>query len=950
MPSDKPSLNKRLPFYQRFGFKLSTSYILVLSVVLFSAGLITLKISQNIFEQLVRSQFENALTVNENFIKQYTQSMETWVKHLADEPKLQQALITPTTQEFDAFITEHQAIFFLDTSVIMLNKQAKVIYKSHECDCLGNSFLGIDVVNQTYRQHKIHSAIVHEGNHFSLYSVSPVFSSNDSKDVIGFVIVARYIDHSFAEVLKKNTNLDTSIVRDRAIMATTIQYHNNPLIDLPLPYLEYLTLLKQPGQATPIQFLNQGYFVVAKHLESMDIGLSGSIMLVKSRSDLEAMEQSLFKQFGILTFAALIIVFLISLRISKAFITPISQLTDTSLRIATGESNVKVHINRHDEIGILADNFNTMLANIEQKNQAIQEQNETLEHKVSERTQSLVHAMDELKKLSIAVEQSPASIIITDTHARIEYVNPKFEELTGYSSAEVIGKTPGILKSGHTSNEEYHALWKALLAGKPWRGEFYNRTKSGELYWERALITPVKGQNNQITHYLGIKEDISTYKAYEQKLIEQATYDPLTALPNRVLARDRLKHALSIASREKKQGALIFIDLDNFKMVNDTLGHQAGDTLLIEVAQRLQNAVREGDTVARLSGDEFLIILNSLNSHFDAETVAEKVLAELGKPIKLYTQELIVTASLGITIFPSDDTNLDNLMRNADTAMYQAKSTGKNMFCFFSDDLNEQAQHRLKMEQHLRKAIQKNELSLHYQPIINTSKQNIVAAEALARWHNPELGSVSPETFISLAEEIGLINPIGEWILRTACKQAMLWLDKGSPLKIAINISPKQLSKGDEFLQTLKQILNETKLPTRYLELELTESSLIQNPEESVTLLNHLKDLGIRLSIDDFGTGYSSLSYLKYFPFDTLKIDRTFMEDVPQDELDSLLTANIIRMAHDLGMEVIAEGVETKDQQDFLTQNNCDFLQGYYFSRPIPDKEFSLLLAQKTND
>jgi len=946
MPVEKNALNKHLPFYKRFGFKLSASYILALTLVLFSAGLITLQISQNIFERLVRSQFKHALTVNENFIEQYTRSLETWVKHLADEPKLQLALNSPNNIDINAFLTEHKAVFFLDTTVILLNKQGKVIYKSHDCNCLGDSFLGIDVVKQVYTDHTIASAIVHEENHFSFYSVSPVsFNSN----LVGFVIVAKRINHDFANTLKKNTNIDTSIVRDRAIMATTLTYEQHPLIDLPLPYLEYLGLLENPGRDIHIQFTNQDYFVVAKKLQHMDIGLSGSIMLVKSRQELAAMEQILVTQFGLLTLIALSIIMLMSLRISKTFISPIQQLTETSLRIAEGESGVKVNISQQDEIGILANNFNTMLSKIEQKNAAIQKQNETLDQKVTEKTQSLISTMDELKKLTIAVEQSPASVIITDLDAKIEYVNPSFEKITGYTSDEVVGKKPNILKSGHTTDEEYQTLWETLLSGKPWRGEFYNRTKQGELYWERALITPIKGENNQTTHYLGIKEDITAYKAYEQKLIEQATYDPLTSLPNRVLAKDRLSLALSTASREKSLGALIFIDLDNFKMVNDTLGHQAGDNLLIEVAKRLQNSVREGDTVARLSGDEFLIILSGLKSHFDAETVAEKVLEELGKPIRLQSQELIVTASLGITIFPSDDSNPDNLMRNADTAMYQAKNSGKNVFCFFSDKLNAQAQQRLKMEQCLRKALQKDELSLHYQPIINSANQQIVAAEALARWHSPEQGFVPPETFISLAEEIGLIEPIGNWILWTACRQAMLWAEQGRPLKIAINISPKQLSKSDVFLKTVKHVLHETKLPTRYLELELTESSLIQNPEESVVLLNNLKDLGIRLSIDDFGTGYSSLSYLKYFPFDTLKIDRSFMEGVPEDESDSLLTANIIRMAHDLGMEVVGEGVETKQQQAFLTQNTCDLLQGYYFSHPLPDKEFSLLLSQKSN-
>mgnify|MGYP000043438066 FL=1 len=946
MSSQADSLDKHLPFHKRFGFKLSASYILILGIVLLVASLISLHISQTMFARLIRSQFEYSLDITEKLIEQQIQGQETWALHLSDEPKLIQILKTPKIEDITLFLVEHQAVFFHDTSIILLNNQAQVIYHSNDCNCLNNSFLGIDVVNKTVKSKKINSAIITRENHFSFYSVAPVFTSTEDKTVIGYIIVVKIIDHKLLKEFAKVTHLDISIVRDRAIMATTLVYNQAPLVDLPIPYIEYLQLLQHPGQAIQMHFLQQNYFVIAKKLLRMDIGLSGSLMLVKSRTQLEAMQHSLITQLGILALFALAIVFYISVHLSRRLITPIWQLTETSWRIAHGESDVQVNIQREDEIGILANTFNRMLSEIEHKKAAIQKQNATLENTVNEKTLSLRNTLNELQKLTIAVEQSPASIIITDIDANIEYVNPAFERITGYSASEAIGKKPSILKSGHTTEQEYKALWQSLLAGESWHGEFYNRTKDGELYWERAIITPVQDKNKKTTHFLGIKEDITSYKAYEQKLIEQATYDPLTALPNRVLAKDRLDLAISYTSRSKSSGALIFIDLDNFKIVNDTLGHKAGDDLLVEVAKRLKKSVREGDTVARLSGDEFLIILNNLTSTVGAEIVAEKALTELNKPIKLAAQELIISASLGITVFPEDSNDPDKLMQNADSAMYQAKNSGKNMFSFFSAQLNEHAHQRLKIELLLRSALAKNEFSLNYQPLTDAKTQQTIGVEALIRWHNPELGLVSPENFIHIAEELGLIFDIGEWVLQTACTQAKQWLDKGDPMKMAVNISPKQLSQGVKFIQSVKKTLNSSQLPANLLELELTESCLIENPEQSAINLKQLKELGIRLSIDDFGTGYSSLSYLKLFPFDTLKIDRTFMLDVPENKQDSLLTINIIRMAHDLEMDVIGEGVESEAQQLFLKQHHCDFLQGYYFSRPLKSDDLTSFIQQ----
>ncbi|WP_275099843.1 putative bifunctional diguanylate cyclase/phosphodiesterase [Sedimenticola hydrogenitrophicus] len=571
-----------------------------------------------------------------------------------------------------------------------------------------------------------------------------------------------------------------------------------------------------------------------------------------------------------------------------------------------------------------------------------------LAHAFNEMSQALRSREAGLRKLSLAVEQSPVSVMITDPDGCIEYVNDRFVEVSGYSREEALGAKPSLLKSGNTPLERYRQLWDAVLGGSVWRGQLSNRRKNGELYWEEAVIAPVKDGHDQVTHLIAVKEDITLRKSYEEQLLRQANYDSLTDLPNRLLVLDRLSQALAYAGRHELSVAVIFIDLDNFKKVNDTLGHAVGDALLVKIAHRFGQVLRGGDTLARLGGDEFLVVIPDVAGQNEAGNIAEKIIRTLEQSIRLEGREIYITASLGISLYPTDGQDSPILMRNADAAMYHAKDSGRNTYRFFTPAMNENALRRLEMESRLRHALKNGELSLHYQPQVGADGGELLGAEALLRWHNPVLGQVPPDKFIPLAEDLGVIHEIGEWILLTACCQAYAWFGEcQSQFRMAVNVSPLQLRDG-RIVPVVRRVLEQSGLPPAMLELELTEGLLMENPEEKEALLRELKRLGVTLALDDFGTGYSSLSYLRRFPFDILKIDRSFIRDLTTDPDDAELTLSIISMAHSLRLQVVAEGVETLEQLQFLQAHRCDLIQGFYFSKPLPAAGFSAWLDTDT--
>ncbi|RMG33046.1 MAG: EAL domain-containing protein [Gammaproteobacteria bacterium] len=536
-------------------------------------------------------------------------------------------------------------------------------------------------------------------------------------------------------------------------------------------------------------------------------------------------------------------------------------------------------------------------------------------------------------------------VMITDAQERILAVNPAFTRITGYVPAEVIGKTPRLLSSGHHDEAFYRALWAQLQREGYWQGEIEDRRKDGEVYPAAMSIVAVRGEDGQVAQYISVFSDISERKSAEQKIQYQANFDPLTGLPNRSLFLDRVTHAIEKGARESACVGLLFIDLDRFKEVNDTLGHLMGDRLLQAVAERLRGCVRESDTVSRFGGDEFVVLLEEVNHAEHAANVAQKILGALETPITLGDHEITVGASIGITHYPTDAEDAVTLLRNADMAMYRAKEAGRNNYQFFTPEINEAVHRRVALANDLRHAIEQDALAVVYQPIVSLGARRPVGFEALLRWQHPVEGPVSPEVFIPLAEETGLIGPIGEWVLAEAAGQVARWRAAGRDWRVGVNFSRRQMDLGMDVQRLLAIIEGQGARPAD-ITLEITEGLMLDDSEETRQWLHQVRAAGIRLSVDDFGTGYSSLSYLKRYPVNTLKIDRSFVRDLAVDPGDAQLVEAIVMLARRLGLEVVAEGVETVEQLDFLAALGCEFAQGWWFGRPMPATEIPAWLAR----
>lgn len=548
-------------------------------------------------------------------------------------------------------------------------------------------------------------------------------------------------------------------------------------------------------------------------------------------------------------------------------------------------------------------------------------------------------AEEKLRLADRAFQNTAEGITVTDASGNIVSTNPAFEAITGYSHEEVLGQNPRVLKSGHHPDTFYNEMWDTLLLTGHWRGEIWNRRKNGDAYPEWLTISAVKDGNDETTHYVGVFTDISQIKEAQDQINFLAHHDALTRLPNRALFRERFDHALMHARRENTSIALLFLDLDRFKTVNDTLGHPVGDQVLLEVSKRMNQIIRASDTLARLGGDEFVLLLEEQTDAQHAAVVARKLIDLFSRPMIIGEHELVVTASIGITLYPNDGDDSDKLIRHADRAMYEAKQQGRNTYRFFTRALTEGALERLMMENDLRRAVARNELILHYQPIVNLETRQLQGIEALVRWQHPEQGLIAPGLFIELAEEIGIIGEIGQWVLRAACSQLARWDRDGFKVpRISVNLSVQQIDR-EGLITMVSEELNSSGLSPERLELEVTESMLIRNPELSRTVLSELRTLGVKFAIDDFGTGYSSLAYLKLLPLDHLKIDQSFVRDIGKDANDEAIVLAIIAMSKSLGLESVAEGVEEAHQARFLQQAGSDLAQGYLYSRPLPADE-----------
>ncbi len=555
--------------------------------------------------------------------------------------------------------------------------------------------------------------------------------------------------------------------------------------------------------------------------------------------------------------------------------------------------------------------------------------------------------------LLMVILQSTEAMLVSDGDNRIVAVNPAFCQLTGYNAEEIIGQNPSMFSSGRVAPSVHEAFWLALNSAGHWQGEMLDRRKDGSLYPIWLGVSVLRDADGEILNYIARFTDLGERNEARSQLAHLAYHDPLTHLPNRLAFESQLEQSIRSCDRDARQVALMLIDLDQFKKVNDTLGHHVGDELLKSVAHRLRDCVRASDIVARLGGDEFVVVLPDIESALMVASIAGKVQRSLADSSHcIGNHMLFATPSIGISLFPSDGRDGETLLRNADAAMYHAKSAGRNNYQFYAASMNEAAGERLFMENALRQAVSSitpdhSQFSLHFQPQISLAEGKVVGLEALARWTHPELGDIPPGRFIPIAEETGLIQPLGDWVFWETCRNARAFRDAGlTDFRLAVNISAQQL-RHENLPFTVHGALACYELAPTDIELEITESTAMQNPELTISILNHFSDMGIVLAIDDFGTGYSSLAYLKHLPIHRLKLDRSFVKDIETDANDAAICSATVALGHNLGLEMVAEGVETTAQRDYLAQLGCDIMQGYLYSKPLPaDKAVEYLRQQ----
>ncbi|MDO8262917.1 MAG: EAL domain-containing protein [Gallionella sp.] len=652
--------------------------------------------------------------------------------------------------------------------------------------------------------------------------------------------------------------------------------------------------------------------------------LLGHVSVVMSKASMTQTTTDIFVANLATSFSfALLFLFLIRF-LTNRMTRPLNQLSANMGRAKAGETEVRAVLTGPKDIADMAHAFNSMMVALEEREAALR-----------------------VAAIAFEIEEG---MIVTDSDEVIIRVNRVFTKLTGYSAEETIGKNLSMLKSDRQDAEFYPRLRETLHRDNYWQGEIWNQRKNGEIYPEWLTITAVVGKDGKITNYICAFFDITERKQAEDKIHNLAYYDPLSQLPNRRLLFDRLHQAVTTSARNQTCAGLLFIDLDNFKILNDTRGHDIGDLLLIEVGERLRTCIRESDTLARLGGDEFVVLLEGLSEDrtqaaVQARGVGEKMLMAINQPYVLKDIEHYSSASIGISLFASDRQNLDDLLKQADTAMYAAKKSGRNTLRFFDPAMQEALEIHSQLEAGLRKALPKDEFRLYYQVQVD-SNQRFIGAEALIRWEHPEQGLISPAKFIPVAEETGLILPVGLWVLQTACAQLKEWESNplARELSLAVNVSARQFRQPG-FVKQISELIEQTLINPSLLKLELTESTVLENVADTIDKMHALKLIGVRFSMDDFGTGYSSLAYLTQLPLDQLKIDQSFVRNIGTKSADSMIVQTIIGMAHNLGIEVIAEGVETQAQRDFLLGAGCRFYQGYLFGRPVLVEEFTALLT-----
>jgi len=669
--------------------------------------------------------------------------------------------------------------------------------------------------------------------------------------------------------------------------------------------------------------------VESKHLNNIQEVMQALIQhtiddIAASRADLiSATNRNLNINFLIDILGGMMLL-LMAFYVSRRASIRVSELLRWSQRIADGDLSNLLASKTGDEIGQLTNAMGNMVQSLARGRNEL------------EKAQKDAEAVaEELRLYANAFDSSGEAMLISDNFNRIINVNATFITQTGYSREEILGKNPRILSSGNTSSAVYKDMWRCLQDNGYWSGEILDRKKTGEVYPKWASISAIRDADQAVIFYIASYSDISVRKAHEARIDYLAHHDPLTGLINRYNLENRLDQVLLSAHRDDLRVAVMFIDMDRFKTINDSLGHHTGDQLLIEVGRRLQHSVRDSDIVARLGGDEFIVVLTHITDEMDAAPLADKILHSLGQPYAFDGKEMHTSPSIGIAVYPRDGEDGSTLMKNADIAMYHVKDHGRNNIEYFTPEMNAIACERLGLENDLHQALRNNELHLHYQPQVRAHDGGCFGVEVLARWCHPLHGDIPPLKFIPIAEESGLIEALGSWVLEEACGQLSAWRAEGiKDIRMAVNLSAQQL-RSPNLVQSVKILLKRHGLKGSDIELEITESVAMENPERAIGQLQALRDIGIELAIDDFGTGYSSLAYLKRLPIQVLKLDRTFVRDIETDPNDAEISAATLALAHNLGLKVTAEGVETEAQRNFLIQHQCDFMQGFLFSRPL---------------
>ena len=717
------------------------------------------------------------------------------------------------------------------------------------------------------------------------------------------------------------------------------------------PFAKYVRQGKDSGFVPPPAQAQTTRFERDRLVRFRRIVLSGeTIGTIYIESDLQRLDRR-FREERLVFLAALLVTMSLAFFLASRFQRPISRplvnLVQTAKAVSiAADYLVRADVQNRDEFGLLVSAFNEMLDQIERRDQELRQYREHLEEQVTARTAELSQAEEKYRAI---FEDAVVGIFQITPEGRPLSINRALAQMYGYDSPEqFLAGVPNLVDQLFVNRERMKELKRRLDAEGVVRSaelEAYDKDRTKK--WVLVNLRAVRGADGNILLYEGTVEDVTDRKVAEERVQFLAYYDALTGLHNRAFLRQVLAKALASTRRQDQKTAVLFLDLDRFKIINDSLGHSFGDLLLQQVAERLKRCVREEDTVARVGGDEFLIVLAALESVTEATIAADRILNGIAAEFLIEDQRLNVTCSIGVSIFPEHGMDGETLIKNADAAMYCAKEKGRNTFQFFTEDMNIQVVERLTLENSLRLALERKELFLVYQPQMEIASGMIVGVEALLRWQHPERGLVPPDKFIRVAESSGLIMPIGEWVLREACSQVREWQDAGLlVVPVAVNVSAVQFRQGD-FLTVIKKILSETGLSPEYLELELTESTLLSNVNVIFPMLEELRTMGLKLAIDDFGTGYSSLSYLRQFPVSKLKIDRSFVQDVVLNSDDAAITAAIISMAKGLNLKVIAEGVETGAQMAFLRAHQCDQIQGYYFSRPLTADKIAEKLAEQ---